>query len=387
MICNIKAGFYYFIILLFSIALLLLPAQASARNYNFIIEKGDTLTKYFNELELSPILLANMLAANKKNHMLNRLKLGNKLTIKLYNKDFKSLVYDINNKEMIVISLKSDIFTTSVKSSVYKNSSSLTKQSFIISKNIFYDGRKANISFADLNTISHVLFWKIDFYKDIRQGDEFIIIKNKAGDYSAIIYLGKIQNLAVFSYVDKNNDLDYYDKQGKSLQPSFFKAPLKYSRISSKFQEKRFHPILKVWKSHRAVDFVADVDTPVVSVADGEVSYNSYDKVKSPLGNVVFIEHAGNYRTLYAHLSRLDSSIKKSKLVKQGQIIGYVGSTGRSTGPHLHYELLHNNTHKDPLTHKFPVQKMVSKQDLPSFKDRAYIILRHFNIDHELFDD
>lgn len=242
-----------------------------------------------------------------------------------------------------------------------------------ITRSLNYDAKKANISPKIVKTLIRIFSWKIDFNKDLRKGDRFIIVGKHKANPSALIYIGATKRAAVFSYVDKRGRLGYYDINGKSLYPSFLKAPLKYDRISSKFQRKRFHPILKTWKPHRAVDYAAKRGTPVYSVASGVVQYR---KRMGVLGNAVHIKHGSNYATVYAHLSKFARGLKPSSKVKKGQVIGYVGSTGRSTGPHLHYELRYKGIRQNPLTHPLPKQKQVARSDFWRFKNRANTILR-----------
>ncbi|SMN14511.1 Peptidase, M23/M37 family [uncultured Candidatus Thioglobus sp.] len=242
-----------------------------------------------------------------------------------------------------------------------------------ITQSLNYDARKANISQKTVHNIVRIFSWKIDFNKDLRKGDRFIVVGNKGASPSAIIYIGAKKRIAVFAYTDKRGRIGYYDSSGKTLYPSFAKSPLKYSRISSKFQKKRLHPILKTWRPHRAVDYAAKQGTVVRAVANGIIKHNKY---MGALGNVVYIKHGSNYTTVYAHLSKFARGLRPSSKVKKGQIIGFVGSTGRSTGPHLHYELRYKGIRRNPLTWQLPRQKRVAKYDLKRFQKRAKAILR-----------
>jgi len=250
--------------------------------------------------------------------------------------------------------------------------SALEHSTIHITRSLNYDAQKANINPKIVDTIIRVFSWKIDFNKDLKKGDRFIIVGNSGIHPSALIYLGTNKKVAVFSYTDKQGRTNYYDINGKSLYPSFLKAPLKYDRVSSKFQRKRFHPILKTWRPHRAVDFAAKRGTPVYSVASGVIQHR---KRMGALGNVVYINHGSNYTSVYGHLSKFARGLKPSSKVKKGQIIGYVGSTGRSTGPHLHYELRYKGIRKNPLKHTLPKQKKVRRADLWRFKNKAQKIL------------
>jgi murein DD-endopeptidase MepM/ murein hydrolase activator NlpD len=241
-----------------------------------------------------------------------------------------------------------------------------------ITQSLNYDAKKANISPKIVKTLIRIFSWEIDFNKDLRKGDRFIIVGKHGANPSALIYIGATKSVAVFSYTDKHGRTGYYDINGRTLYPSFLKYPLKHSRISSKFQRKRLHPILKTWRPHRAVDFVAKKGTPVYSVASGIIQRR---KNMGALGNVVYVKHGSNYTTVYAHLSKFARGLKPSSKVKKGQVIGYVGSTGRSTGPHLHYELRYKGIRKNPLTHPLPKQKQVAHTDFWRFKNKANTIL------------
>jgi murein DD-endopeptidase MepM/ murein hydrolase activator NlpD len=252
------------------------------------------------------------------------------------------------------------------------DSNTLDHSTIIITRSLNYDAKKANISPKIVKTLVRVFSWEIDFNKDLKKGDRFIIVGNRGVNPSALIYIGATKRVAVFSYTDKHGRTGYYDINGHTLYPSFLKYPLKHSRISSKFQRKRLHPILKTWRPHRAVDFVAKKGTPVYSVASGVIQHQ---KNMGALGNVVYVKHGSNYTTVYAHLSKFARGLKPSSKVKKGQVIGYVGSTGRSTGPHLHYELRYKGIRKNPLTHPLPKQKQVAHTDFWRFKNKANKIL------------
>ncbi|SMM98321.1 Peptidase, M23/M37 family [uncultured Candidatus Thioglobus sp.] len=243
-----------------------------------------------------------------------------------------------------------------------------------ITRSLDYDAQRAHISPKTVKNIVRIFSWKIDFTRDLKKGDRFIIIGKKGAAPKAIIYTSGKKRLAVFSHIDQRGRLGYYDINGKTLYPTFMKSPLEYKRISSKFQKRRYHPILKTYRPHRAVDYAANRGTPVYAVADGIIKYR---KRKGALGKVVFINHGSNYTTVYGHLSKFSSRIKVSSKVKKGQVIGYVGSTGRSTGPHLHYELRYKGKRRNPLTWRLPQQKRVAKPDLNRFKNKVGTILQH----------
>ena len=347
-----------------AVILLILPISSNAHKkngeYHFVIKRGDTLSKYFNKLGLSHKLLVDLISANSDNKKLNNLTIGNKLTIKIdKNGDFDYLSYELNNNKTI---------------NIFKNNPSANKDwgkgrvkgSKIVIKNSLYADGKNKVDKKILDEVTKALSWDLDFGADLHKGDKFYIA-SKDNRLEAVIYVGKSKRIEAFHFEGA-----YYDRYGNSLSKSFLRAPLKYKRISSGFQLRRYHPILKTYRPHRAVDYAADYGTKVVSTADGIVSFKGR---KGPLGKAVMIKHGPDYETVYAHLSKYARGIKKSKKVKRGQVIGYVGSTGRSTGPHLHYELRYKGKRKNPLTYKLPKSSKITKDKLWSFRAKVNSIL------------
>ncbi len=346
-------------------------AYADNNKHQFVVKRGDSLSKYFSSLGLSKRLLANLLAADHQNKRLNQLNVGDKITIQLKkNKRFKSLSHQSIGKNKITITLHGyDFYTSSNGTAPAKQT--LDKTVVVIKHSFGADAQKKGLSLSAINTVVDALSWDLDFGSDLQTGDQFIII-GKGDKPEAIIYKGNNKRIEAFAYGDKNGQTHYYNRYGKSLNSSFLKAPLKYKRISSKFQLKRYHPILKTYRPHRAVDYAADYGTPVYSTADGVIKTKGR---KGALGKSVSIKHGANYVTVYAHLSNYARGLHTNKKVKRGQTIGYVGSTGRSTGPHLHYELRYKGKRKNPLTYKTPKQKSISRSQLWDFRTKVNQIL------------
>ncbi len=205
--------------------------------------------------------------------------------------------------------------------------------------------------------MADIYAWSIDFYK-IQKGDWFKVIYEEKKVDSLTIGVGKIKAM-IFNhqkrdfYVFRNSadgDVTFYDEEGKSLQKFFLKAPVKYSRISSKFSKRRFHPVQKRFKSHLGTDYAAPHGTPIVSVADGKVIAATRKKFN---GKYVKIKHNDTYTTQYLHMSGFAPGIKKGSYVKQGEVIGYVGSTGLATGPHVCFRFWKNGKQVDPYKEKF----------------------------------
>ena len=216
---------------------------------------------------------------------------------------------------------------------------------------------------------AEILAWEIDFYKDVREGDRFKVVveKNYKGDQ--FIHYGPIRAL---EYQRGERILrgirhkeGYYNEKGVSLRKAFLKAPLRFSRISSKFSLARKHPILGGLRPHYGVDYAAPPGTPIWAVADGTVTSCGWN---GGFGNQVILRHMNGYTTYYGHLSAFGSGIRRGARVSQKQIVGYVGSTGLSTGPHLDYRLAKDGQFRNPLKEVFPAGYPIEKGEMEAFR-------------------
>lgn len=221
-----------------------------------------------------------------------------------------------------------------------------------------------------------IFSWEIDFAADVRNGDEFDILIEKEYVGRKFIGYGKILTARYKGYFGEKwaflfqngNSEDYYDIEGESLRRAIMRAPLSYRRISSRFSPKRLHPILKVWRPHYGVDYAAPRGTPVMAAGDGVVKFAGW---KGDYGYYIRIKHPNGYQTGYGHLLRLAKGIRRGKRVKAKQIIGWVGSSGLSTGPHLQYEVIYRGRYLDPLKIKLPPVSSLSKNQLVLFKEHV----------------
>lgn len=222
-----------------------------------------------------------------------------------------------------------------------------------------------------------ILAWDVDFFQDVRKGDEFKIVVEKQlvdgdqfagyGNILALEYTGKFGQQRLFWFSDPDGEVSgYFKEDGKSARKEFIKTPLKFTRISSGYSHNRFHPVLHELKKHLAVDYAAPIGTPVWSVAAGTVTYAA---PKGPSGNLVAVQHANGYTSYYAHLQKFAKGIKVGARIDQKTTIGYVGNTGRSTGPHLHYALKHKGRFVNPQTVKLTTANPVPVEHLEAFKE------------------
>jgi len=215
------------------------------------------------------------------------------------------------------------------------------------------------------------LVWEIDFYKDVKQGDRFKVVVEKIykgnqfiqyGPIHAVEYQGQEKTIRGIGYQG-----DFYNENGISLRKAFLKVPLRFNRISSRFSRARKHPILGGVLPHYGVDYAAPPGTPVWSVADGTVVSCGWS---GGFGKQVILQHVNGYTTCYGHLSCFGSGIRKGTRVRQKQIIGYVGSTGLSTGPHLDYRLVKDGRFRNPLKETFPSGLPIKNGEMESFQKK-----------------
>ena len=227
---------------------------------------------------------------------------------------------------------------------------------------------------------AEVLAWEVDFYKDVKEGDHFKVLVEKLykgnefiryGPIHAVEYQRGEKTLRGIGYQG-----DFYNEKGVSLKKAFLKAPLRFNRISSKFSRARVHPILGGVRPHFGVDYAAPPGTPIWAVGDGTVVSCGWN---SGFGKQVILRHRNGYMTCYGHLSRYGAGMKAGKTVKQKQVIGYVGSTGLSTGPHLDYRLLKDGVYKNPLKETFPEGFPIGKGELERFQKRRDEMISYFH--------
>ncbi len=225
--------------------------------------------------------------------------------------------------------------------------------------------------------MNDILGWDVDFRRDVRKGDTFRILYEeiyregkfvRTGPILALNYINRGKEHWGFRYVVEDGRPGYYNEKGHNLEKQLLRAPLEYSRISSSFSARRFHPVHKRWMPHWGVDYAAPVGTPIRAAGSGTVLDARFHKSN---GRFVRIEHTNrSYQTYYLHLSRFAGGVKKGTKVKQGQIIGYVGATGVATGPHLDYRVKVDGHWKNPRTLKLPPAEPLSGDDLLSFRSQ-----------------
>ena len=338
------------------------------------LEKDAALYNILRDNNIAPGEISDLVTASKTIHDLNRIKPGNTLELTISAKDnsLACLKYEIDKDNFLLLEKSANGFNAKKEEVIYDTK--LSAKSAVISNSLFNAVTEAGLVSRIALDLSDIFAWDIDFSVDIRRGDKFRILFEQKYRQEDFVRDGKIlcaefvnQGKTFWAILFEDNDghIDYYDLDGNSLQKQFLKSPLRYKYISSGYSRRRLHPILKIYRPHLGIDYAAPVGTPVVSIGDGKVLYAGR---KGGYGKFVKIRHNSSYSSTYGHLSRFGRGIKRNSYVKQGQVIGYVGSTGLSTGPHLDFRLIKNGSFINPKTCNLPSAKPVKQIYVKDFQ-------------------
>ena len=352
---------------------------------NYEIEKNDTLEKILKKFKVKSEDIKSVSVEIKK-QKLAKIHSGKKLTLiikKLENgsNTIVNIVYPINNTTSVEVRksqnkfhVKENILQLYKKEVVVRN---------IITNNLYSSAINSDVEPNIIVEFARIFGFEVDFQRDIRKGDwfeiyyeKFIDDNNKVRDTGKIIYASMYVNgeeINLYNFKYKNEDEEYYDIKGKSITKSLMKTPINGARLSSSFGMRK-HPILGYNKMHRGTDFAAPSGTPIMASGSGTVTRARWC---GGGGNCVKIKHNSTYETIYAHMKAFAKGVKEGRKVRQGQIIGYVGSTGLSTGPHLHYEVIVNGKKVNSQKLKLPSGKILKGEERKQFElDRIKIDLK-----------
>lgn len=302
---------------------------------------------------------------------LTHIRKGQPYKIILQDNNLVGFEYEIDKEDKLVIQKTNNMFSITQSSIEYDVD--LEVVSSVIRYSLFEAVRKSGERSELAWKLSDIFAWDIDFLRDIQSGDQFKVLVEKRYRDGKLSGYGKIQAafftnngmlFKAFLHKDSNGMSGYYDEHGKSLQKAFLKAPLAFSRISSKFTKRRLHPIFKVYRPHPGVDYAAPKGTPIKTVGDGVITKIGYSK---GMGNYINIRHYNGYTTGYNHMCKFAKGMKKNKRVSQSDVIGYVGMTGYATGPHLDFRMRKNGRLVDPLKHKSPPANPIQPDEMEQF--------------------
>lgn len=335
------------------------------------VRSGDTLAKIFKRAGLTGRDVYNVTQAGELAKTLVTLLPGDELYLRGNPEGgFGELKYQLSATDTLFVrtddtgALVSEVETKAVDIR-YNFAQGEIESSF------WNAGVVAGLTDNQIMHLAGIFGWDIDFAMEIRRGDTFNVVYEEHyidgefvgfGDIVAAEFVNHGEQFAAIQHSDGN----YYTPEGRSMRKSFLKAPVNFKYVSSNFSKARFHPVQKRWKAHRGTDYVARVGTPVLATGDGKVVKSSYDKYN---GHHVFIQHGEKYTTKYLHFRK--RAVKVGETVKQGQTIGYLGSTGLASGPHVHYEFLVDGVHRNPRTVELPKARPIAESERAEFMQIA----------------
>jgi len=351
----------------------------NARWHRYIVRKGDTLSGIFKSLKL-PQALALTLCRRHPGTLLQRLHPGRTLYWKTStDHTLMALSYAFSIEDTLEIRKLETGYEAVISPKPVLTVQRQASGKIISSLN--QATRQQHVPVSVMLQLVDIFGWDIDFGQDLRRNDSFNVLWQqdrwqgkvvRNGPVLAAEFINQGSRYRAVRFTDSHNKTGYYAPDGTSLRRSFLKTPVKFSRISSGFSLRRYHPKLKKWRAHHGVDYAAHRGTPVRSTADGTILFKGW---KGGYGRTVIIRHGGPYSTVYAHLSRYSRGLRRGSHVKQGDIVAYVGSSGLATGPHLHYEFRVNGKYKNPVTFHPPRALAIPKKELLAFRNstRRYL--------------
>ena len=339
------------------------------------LESGETLYQYLVQHDISPAEILRLQEKLESVVDLNYLKAGTKFSVH-HNSEGKIVQFDYQPNQLdayhirIPLSEMEQIEVT--KDEIYQEIVCFEGE---IETSLYQAMMDYCQSCQLAIQIAEIFAWDIDFLTECRSGDQFKILVEKQyrgdfyrwGDILAAVYEGEMLSThTAILFEDPSGHQDYYDTEGQCLRKAFLKAPLHYKYISSHYSKNRFHPILRIWRPHLAIDYAAPTGTPIVTIGSGTVMSKYYDK--GGYGNYVRIRHPNGYTTGYVHLSKIANGLQKGDHVEQGEIIGYVGSTGLATGPHLDFSISKNGQRINFLELELPPAMSVEQKYQEDFE-------------------
>ncbi len=354
--------------------------EQSWQPHKIKIGRNDSLSTALDKAKVSP-QTTYQIGRLKNSNLLTNLKVGDELTVWVdKNSNLQRILYP-KSKTLAYELVKTD---NGYHISEKKRPVEIrTETAFGTIEGAFYPAaQRAGLSARSIMNLADMFAWDIDFGRELRSGDTFKVIyetKYLNGEYigdgnilaAQITTNNGTDQHNAFVLRNKEEVIGYYNEKGQNLKKAFLRAPVDYVRITSKFNPRRFHPVLKKWRSHRGVDYGGPLNTPIRATGNGKIIARGWG---NGYGRYIKIQHAGKYITVYGHLNKF-GKYKKGQFVKQGDVIGYMGKTGLATGVHLHYEFRINNKHVDPLKVKFPAAGPVPKKYKTEFTQKSNFLL------------
>lgn len=339
------------------------------------VKSGDNLSLIFKRVGLNDRDIYELNQKCKESKDLKKIHPGQTLAFHVKDNKLQELRYKTSQLSTQYYIRNNKSFT--VQKITLEPEQKPNLQSATIESSLFLAGKKAGMSATVIMELANIFGWDIDFALDIRKGDTFKIFYNKKylddkfianGPIMAAEFTNRGKTFKAVRYTHKNGSSHYYTPEGYSMRKAFLRTPVDFARISSHFNLRRKHPVLNRIRAHKGTDYAAPRGTPIRAAGDGKIVHLGR---KGGYGRAVVIKHGGAYKTLYAHMNNYKRGLRSGHRVKQGQVIGYVGSTGLATGPHLHYEFYVNGSVRNPVTVSLPKARSIPKSELNRFMSKT----------------
>jgi murein DD-endopeptidase MepM/ murein hydrolase activator NlpD len=336
-----------------------------------VVSRNDTMDRLFRRFELNLADLATLRGLPEMRSQVDKLKPGEMLRLMHRDGDLVGLERKLSESETLKVTRDADGFNTDVLENPLETRTRTA--SATIHSSLFQAAADAGLDDRVAIELAEIFQYDIDFVLDIQAEDRFIVVYEelsqdgtflRTGNILAAKFINEGREYRAVRYEDESGHAEYFTPDGKSLRKAFIRAPVQFSRISSRFNPSRRHPVLNTIRAHRGVDYAAPVGTPVRAAGEGRVRYVGS---QGGLGNAIELEHGSGVVTVYGHLSRFASKLRRGQRVELGQVIGFVGATGLATGPHLHYEYRVRGVHKNPQTVALPDAAPIAAAELERF--------------------
>lgn len=345
------------------------PTQLQPKE--FTVQSGDSLSLIFRRAGLNDRDIYELFSDSQEAKVLRSIKPGQKLSFVIENEQLQTLAYQISILDSVTFTRAANGFE-SVNTSLMPD----IKQAFsqgVIDSSLYMAGKRAGLSTSLTMELANIFGWDIDFALDIQKGDSFKVMYEEQildgkpignGKILAAEFTNDGKTYKAVRYTDKEGVSRYYTPDGRGMQKAFLRTPIEFARISSHFSLSRKHPVLHIIRAHKGTDYAASRGTPIRATGDGKIAFAGR---KGGYGNCIVINHSGGYETLYGHMNGFAKGMRSGTRVNQGDVIGYVGSTGLASGPHLHYEFHINGQVRNPVTVPLPKAMGIDNSELAKF--------------------
>jgi len=336
------------------------PEQANVAfaTIEVVVNRNDTMDQLFRRFELNLADLARLRGLPELRSQVDRLKPGEMLRLMHHDGELVGLERKLSDSETLKITRDENGFVSDVLENPLEIRTRTAHAT--INSSLFQAAADAGLDERLAIELAEIFQFDIDFVLDIQEGDRFTVVyeevfqdevRLRSGNILAAKFVNEGREYRAVRYIDDKGHGEYFTPDGRSLRKAFIRAPVQFSRISSRFNPSRRHPVLNTIRAHRGVDYAAPTGTPVRAAGEGRVRFVGR---QGGFGNVIELEHGSGVVTVYGHLSRFASGLRRGQRIELGKVIGYVGSTGLATGPHLHYEYRVRGVHKNPQTVPLP---------------------------------